>query len=355
MGHACGDPNYCTTKGTIVTNSRETLAEIGEFGLIRKLASKLPGHAPEVLLGIGDDAAVVDIDGGRYLLATCDIQIENIHFTRHGFTPEQIGWKAAAVNLSDIAAMGGIPRYALVSLAVPPKMTPDYLVQVYAGLGDCLSRFGACVIGGNTSKSTEGLIVDVTLLGETDAAHLLTRKGAAVGDVLCVTGALGASRAGLMLISSDGISVGDSVRAAALDRHRMPQPRIGEARIAATHGVSACMDVSDGLLGDAQRLAEASGVKVVIDISRVPVDDTVRSLADALGGDPEDIALHGGEDFELLLTISADRVDSLKAELERKTGTPLTAIGRIEKGEGAALSQKSRSGANNDGGFDHFR
>ena len=337
-----------------MTKVTTRLAEIGEFGLIQTLARGLSQPGKEVVLGIGDDAAAVDIGEGRYLLATCDIQIENIHFTRHWFTPEQIGWKAAAVNLSDIAAMGGTPRYALVSLAATPDFESDFLVQVYEGLDACLSRFGACIIGGNTSRTDAGLILDVTLLGEVVCNRMLTRNGAAPGEVLLVTGSLGGSRAGLMLLSGQVHVSDESIREEALIRHRRPFPRIEEARIIAARGGTACMDISDGLLGDVRHLAKSSGIRVVINRDQLPISSAAAGVATALGTDPSELALQGGEDFELLFSLPRARVDALQMELLEKTGTQTTEIGWIEAGEGVFVTQKNSEMKSTNGGFDHF-
>lgn len=338
-----------------MANFANALAQIGEFGLIRALAEHLPPCGDDVVLGIGDDAAAVDIGNDRYLLATCDIQIENIHFTIQGFTPEQIGWKAAAVNLSDIAAMGGTPRYALISIASPQEMKADFLVQVYRGLGECLSQWGVCVIGGNTARANEGLLLDVTLLGEVEKTRMLTRRGAKPGEVVCVTGDLGGSRAGLKMLSDSELSVSDSARQEAFSRHRLPMPRLKEAQLLSAAGVTACMDISDGLVGDAQRLAEASGVKIVVDINRLPIAACVREVAAATGADPRHFALQGGEDFELLFSVPRERFDALKGEMVEKTGTPVTVVGDISTGKGISIIQSDGKEVVFENGFDHFR
>ena len=330
------------------------LLKIGEFGLIRRLVERLPVGGTEIYLGIGDDAAAVDLGGGRLMLATCDIQIEDIHFTIAGFSPEQIGEKAAAVNLSDIAAMGGRPLYALVSIAVPQRMDASYIDRVYGGLGECLARWGAAVIGGNTAKSNDGLIIDMTLLGETEHSRLLTRRGAAPGDVVCVTGDLGASRAGLALLSDERLSVEASARAEALRRHRTPTPRLSEASVLADLGVSACMDVSDGLAGDTVRLAEQSGVCVTLCLNDVPAAPCATAVADALGLSPRTFALEGGEDFELLFTVTRERIDEISREIRSKTGTQITIIGEVTEGEGGWLTSPGGK-VSLEQGFDHFK
>ena len=330
------------------------LLKVGEFDLIRRLSERLPLGGAEIYLGIGDDAAAVDLGNGRLLLATSDIQIEDIHFTSSGFSPEQIGEKAAAVNLSDIAAMGGRPLYALVSIAVPQRLDAAYIERVYRGLGTCLHHWGASVIGGNTAASKEGLIIDVTLLGETDRSRLLTRRGAKPGDVLCITGDLGASRAGLALLSDKSLSLEPEGRAEALRRHRTPTPRLPESAVLAEMGVSACMDVSDGVAGDAARLAEQSGVHITLRMDDIPVSDAARSTAGALGLDPRRFALEGGEDFELLFALPPSRFTEISREVRSKTGTRITIIGEVADGAGVWLTS-SEGTLPLESGFDHFR
>ena len=170
----------------------------GEFALIARLTKDLPSRA-DIVLGVGDDAAILDIGGDMLLLATVDSQVEGVHFTLGVCSPEQIGRKALAVNLSDIAAMGGEPRYALVSLVLPPDLPAELLAGIYAGMRQQAEEFGTAIIGGNVSGERQGaqLILDVTLLGVVERGRAITRGGAQVGDVLCVTGTLGDSAAGL--------------------------------------------------------------------------------------------------------------------------------------------------------------
>lgn len=338
-----------------MTNFAGSSAKIGEFRLIEALAAALPTGDKDVFLGIGDDAAAVDIGNDRLLLATCDIQIENVHFTISGFTPEQIGIKAAAVNLSDIAAMGGVPRFALVSIAVPAAVDAAYIGLVYRGLGDFLFSRGATVIGGNTSKSEGGLIIDVTLLGEVEKSRLLTRNGARPGDALCVTGSLGASRAGLMLLSNADLFVSEKTRNEALTRHRTPCPRLSEIRApSALGGITSCIDISDGLRGDAGHLADRSGVKVIIDIDELPVAPCAREVAALAGENHRRFALQGGEDFELLFTAPNDRVDAICADIAEKTKTPVTVIGEIARGKGVWIRRRGSLEESMSGGFDHL-
>jgi thiamine-monophosphate kinase len=341
-----------------MADSNRTLSQIGEFGLIAGLASRLPKPGPEVFLGIGDDAAALDLGNGRLLLATCDIQMENVHFTMNGFTPEQIGMKAAAVNLSDIAAMGGEPKFALVSIALPSSTEEDFVFRLYEGLSRSLSKWNTVVIGGNTSSSSGGLVIDITLLGEVQKSKMLTRRGARPGDALLVTGDLGASRLGLMIILSNyqkrGLSEGAIQEA--LARHRTPMPRLAEIQAVAGLGaLSSCIDISDGLLGDAAHLSLQSGIQVVIEQERVPISACVREAALIGMAAPVETAFQGGEDFELLFTAPKHLKEEIIGAISRDTGTRVTEIGEICEGEGVVVRQKDGTLVNAGRGFDHFR
>ncbi len=336
-------------------NLNEPVSDIGEFGLIAQLASRISAKNENIFIGIGDDAAAVDIGDGRLLLATCDIQIENIHFTVHTFTPEQIGAKAAAVNLSDIAAMGGDPLYALVSIAVLPSMKKDDILRIYSGLSDCLTRWGATVIGGNTSKSLNGLVIDITLLGETSKTQILTRNGASVGDLLMITGDLGASRLGLMLLNDELLELSEEAKHEALARHRTPIPRIAESRILRKlSGVTSCLDVSDGLLGDAARLSDASNVKLIINSNSIPIAACVKEAARFGRIDSINTALTGGEDFELLFTANPNNADEIARAVQDNTGTRVSQIGEVVKGRGVVVLNQNGVEETLQGGFDHF-
>ncbi len=332
----------------------KTIGETGEFQWISELRHRIEGGSPAVLDGIGDDAAVLEVSD-RLLIATCDIQIDGIHFSREWFAPEDIGAKVAAVNLSDIAAMGGEPRFALVSLATPPDIEVPFLHRIYEGMRAKLREFGAEIVGGNTAALPERLAIDMSLMGEVERDRVLRRRGAAPGDVLCVTGALGASRAGLMILS-DGVSVKASDRAASLLAHRTPTPRIPEGRaLSALRRVTACLDVSDGLVGDARHLAEQSDVGVVIHENRVPVAESAVAVARAARLDARELALFGGEDFELLFTVSKGDMADVSAALQQTTGTPATPIGEVIVGAGEVLLERDgvRRVATRSG-FEHF-
>ncbi len=333
-----------------------SIRKLGEFGLISQLREGLISDNKRVVRGIGDDTAVLHHSRDQLLLATCDAQIEGVHFVVDAFTKEQIGRRAAAVNLSDIAAMGGKPTFALISLAVPKETETAFLEGVYAGLKAGFHEWDVEIVGGNTARLDERIVIDVHLLGEVAPKKVLMRNGAMPDDLLCVTGALGASAAGLRLVREPQIEVDPMMREQALNAYLTPIPRVREGMfLGASGNVTACIDVSDGLLGDSMHLAEESSVKVAIDLDRMPVAPAARSVADSTGADGALSALNGGEDFELLFTIRPDTDKDFPDRFEQETGTRATVIGEIR--EGASGVEVRRAGQLLDlhpAGFDHF-
>lgn len=332
------------------------MGDIGEFGLISRLSSA-DGLAGEGLVcGIGDDAAAVRIPADRLLVATCDAQIEGIHFRKEWVSAEEIGKKAAEVNLSDIASMGGMPRFALVSLALPPKTLVSVVEGLYTGLRTALRPWDAVIIGGNIACLPERLVVDITLLGEVHPAHMMRRDGARVGDLICVTGSLGASTAGLMVLRAPALPVSDRHRMEARTAHCTPQARVAEGQfLSGSRLVTSCVDVSDGLLQDMGHITEKSNVAAVIDTSRVPIAECAEAIAGAAHADPLRLALGGGEDFELLFTSPQTSAESVIANLERETGTRASIIGRIVRGPPRVTVERKGVPVTVPGaGFDHF-
>ncbi|MCP4196785.1 MAG: thiamine-phosphate kinase [Proteobacteria bacterium] len=332
--------------------------KLGEFDLIARLTRAVGPRGPGVVLGAGDDTAVLRTTQNRFLLATCDVQIEGIHFTLDAFSPRQIGRRVAAVNLSDIAAMGGTPTFAIVSLAVPAQTDPDFLDGVYGGLNAALREWGAEIVGGNTSELPERIAIDVTLLGEVPEDRVLTRAGAKSGDLLCVTGFLGASAAGLELLGGDRFPDLDGAnRKGAMDAHLEPTPRVAEGKFLGSTGqVTSCIDISDGLYGDASHIAEESGVTVCIEADRIPIAAAATGVAESVGADALQLALRGGEDYELLFTVPPAAADDLIAELAKVTNTRSTVIGEIQKGSAAVnITKKGQSVPIEADGFDHFK
>lgn len=331
------------------------IADIGEFGLIERIA-RIVGSAPAgVVAGIGDDTAIIDTGGPRLLLATIDIQVEGRHFIRDRTKPYWLGGRTAAINLSDIGAMGGEPRWALVSLALPQDLDVEWVDELYRGLREGLGRFGAAVIGGNLSGSHE-IVIDLALLGEVERGQVLRRDGARPGDVIIVTGTLGASAAGRHALDA-GLDMMDPRVVTCTTAHLVPSPRVREGRAAAQTGlVTSALDLSDGLSSDLGHICAASGVGAEVDISRLPIASDTRDLAARLGLDPVRLAMAGGEDYELLFTTPPEAADELIAVVAGSTGTRVTAIGQITPPDaGRWLVDKSERTPLDAAGWDHFR
>jgi len=307
------------------------LGELELIRLIRRTAER--GSGERVETGIGDDTAVLLPLPGARLLATTDLIVEDVHFRRAWASPFDIGWKAMAVNLSDIAGKGGQPLWALVALALPAPADPAEVEALYEGMRRAAAPHGVAIVGGDTSTSPGGWFVSVTLLGEHDGKPRL-RSGAAPGDAVAVTGTLGRSAAGLAALEAGRARLA-AVRPAMLETvtraHLRPTARVAEGRyLGAAAGVHAMMDCSDGLATDLGHICRESHVGARVELDRLPVDPDAREVAGALGADALTWATSGGEDFELLLTCERASVDALRDGLRRATGTALTVVGEIE-------------------------
>lgn len=302
----------------------------GEFELIARLTRQLPAR-PDVALGVGDDCAILALHGVD-TLATCDSQVEGVHFTLAFSSPEQIGRKALAVNLSDIAAMGGEPRYALISLILPPRLPLATLDGIYAGLRQEAERYATAIVGGNIASSEQALILDITLLGAVEHGRALTRSGARVGDVVLVTGSLGNAAAGLHTLLQPATHYPPDAQEVVRQAYRVPQPRVREGRVLSRFGpgiVTALLDISDGLSGDLGHICERSNVGVRVDLARLPLSQSLHSIAVSAARDPYAWALHGGEDYELLFTVPPTSEQAVIDAVQAATGTPVTPIGVV--------------------------
>ncbi len=307
------------------------LKDVGEFGLIDRIARLLPPYSREVVVGVGDDVAVLDTPQDHYLLLTCDIQVEGSHFLPDP-DPFLLGRKAAAVNLSDIGAKGGEPLHFLVSLALKPDTPVEWVEGFYKGLGLEASRFGADIIGGNLSSTQGPQVVDIFLVGRVKKEQLILRKGAQPGDTIMVTGDLGKARGGLLVLTGKVAEekLPREEKETLLEAFLTPTPRVKEGQIiAATGGVSAMLDISDGLAQDLIHICESSHVGARIWAEKLPLSPALVSLARALGMPPWTLALEGGEDYELCFTVPSARAREVAQRVEEATGTRVTAIGEI--------------------------
>jgi len=321
------------------------VSEIGEFGLIARLKGIL-GPPGEGEVWVGDDAAVLRAPAGTIFL-TSDLLVEGIHFDRDLMGPRDIGYKALAVNISDIAAMGGVPRRAVVSLGLAPSMEVEWIEQFYEGMKECCEEFNMAVVGGDLSRS-ESLVVSVALIGNPAGRLFIGRNKARIGDAIGVTGSLGASAAGLRLLRA-----GTEQRRDLINAHLRPVPRVKEAQVLRRHLPTAMIDISDGFAADLGHICEASSVGAVVESSALPVCD-VTGLD--LGRHELQLALSGGEDYELCFTIPADRFEAAALEVKDKTGTIVTKVGEIvEAARGRVLLIEGDEEPLETPGWDHFR
>jgi thiamine-monophosphate kinase len=323
----------------------------GEGALIERIAQRVgwaslpqPFH---LLQGIGDDAAVLQA-GDQMLLWTADMLLEGVHFRLDWIDPASLGWKSLAVNLSDIAAMGGTPVGALLSLALPAERTGAWLDAFVDGLAECAQTHGVALLGGDTNRANQ-VVIDVSLLGIV-AGQPVLRSGARAGDWLLVSGALGGSRAGLHALMAGDASAVD------LAPHFRPKPRMQVGMLTRELGATAMMDLSDGLAADLPKLLRASGVGAVVYAAQVPVHPAAAHWTQAQGLDPIAFAVAGGEDYELLIAAPPHVAQRLQERVPAETGVPLTKIG-----EAIAQPEVWLQRANGEReslaitGWDHFR
>jgi thiamine-monophosphate kinase len=337
-----------------------TVGEAGEHAILALIRSHVGPTPPWVVLGIGDDAAVVEPARNHLEVLTSDVQVEGVHFDRHLADSQSIGYKALAVNLSDLAAMGAAPRAALLSLGLPAALEMADLDALLRGFSECARRYAVTLIGGNISRSPGPLFLDVTLTGSVKRRKMLSRHGGRVGDALYVTGSLGAATVGLSWLQTGGRPIeshGPSGSSSASDvmdaatRFLRPEPRLRFGVIVGrTRAASACIDLSDGLADAVRQLAQASGAGASIDATAIPVAAGAVSM---LGAEQAlQVALRGGEDYELLLAVprKATRRLAAAAKLGRVT---VTRIGVLTSG--AALVVRDPSGEHGlPSGFQHF-
>lgn len=331
--------------------------ELTEDQLIEAIARVVSGQDPRVLVGIGDDAAVVERGTGHVVLTT-DLLVEGVHFDRGSISARDLGAKAITVNVSDIAAMAASPRYALVSLAVPADVEEAWVMELVGGMHEVCAEHALAFVGGDTNRGAL-VVISVAVVGEVAPGRALTRAGARTGDRIVVTGSLGGAGGGLALSRADAATASTALSepwgrelAAALAR---PVARVGEAHVLARSGATAMMDLSDGLAKDLARLCFLSGVGARIHAGDVPVARALAEGAETLGLDALRVALAGGEDYELLATIAADDVGSARRTLDEDFGVALTEIGEIVTGDGmVVVGPDGEEGPLEPAGWDHF-
>ncbi|MDI6754009.1 MAG: thiamine-phosphate kinase [Thermodesulfobacteriota bacterium] len=306
------------------------LREIGEFGLILRIQKRIAALPPAVIKGIGDDAAVTSLSPGTELVSTVDLLVEGIHFNLSLTSAHLLGRKSLAVNLSDMAAMGAKPCFALISLALPSRTSLKFIDDFISGFLEMAGAHGVSLIGGDTSASPDKLFVSITLLGEGKKGELVFRSGAQPGDRLYVTGTLGDSLLGLHVAQKREGKPASPDEAYLLERHLNPTPRVQEGRALAEKGMARAMiDVSDGLFSDLRHICEESRVGATVWVERIPLSAPFQSVASTPGGKGWQAAIKGGEDYELLFSAAPEKESEVR-ELARGWECGLACIGKIE-------------------------
>ena len=304
------------------------IKDLGEFGLIKALLRDQP-PSEGVIVPAGDDAAVVEITPGMRIVYTCDCMVEDVHFlsTAQG---ADVGFKLLASNISDIAAMGGRPRYAVITLVAPGETSVEWLQDVYRGLGECCALYGVALVGGDTSRG-QNIMLNVALIGEIELGREMLRKNAQAGDLVCVTGPLGGSAAGLRVVTG---RVPRDFPAApyVLTRHYRPCPRVEEGQTLAQLGCKCANDISDGLASEALEIAGASGVSIELIAKDIPTCPETQQIAEYCDEDPVDYALYGGEDYELVFCIAPNLLPKLRQFLPGAS-----VVGTVKVGQGVTL------------------
>jgi thiamine-monophosphate kinase len=336
----------------------------GELDIIARLRARARA-TKGVRVGIGDDAAVLRMGGARDLLACSDLMTEGVHFHRAWSPPRLLGHKALAVTLSDIAAMGGTARYAMMSIALPHTLSRAFIEALLDGMHAYAEANGVTIIGGDTSSSIDSLFIDTIALGECNAGRAITRGGARVGNVIYVTNSLGASAVGLLLLERDYRLADDAsaaandkdvvsrARAQAMLKHLAPAPHLAVGRAIGERGLATAMiDVSDGLSTDLAHVLDESHCGAILRAELMPIADAARLLAGQLMTEPLWLALHGGEEYELLFTAPPEAQAHI-VELSSEFDVPITAIGEIVAGSGLHLERNGVLEALKPSGYEH--
>ena len=323
------------------------VGDVGERALV-ELARKICKSGPRVKVGIGDDAAAIDVDG-RYLIATTDMLVAGTHFPP-GATAKQMGHKAVIVNLSDLAAMGAEPLALIFSVALPRKLNVDFVRRIIESMDLTARKYGTYVVGGDLDESND-ITIAGSAFGLASKGRLLTRSGAKPGDVIAVTGELGAASAGLKILLERLPPKGyEKLIKAQLE----PVARVREGMLLAKNGVRAATDITDSLAANLWQMARMSKAKLIIDREKVPIHPLVNEFAERNGLDVEDFALFGGEDFELLFTVKRGSWKKVQLALKR-AGTAAFAIGYVTRGRGVYVQRRGILKKLPDRGYEHFK
>jgi thiamine-monophosphate kinase len=301
---------------------------MGEDQFIHKIFAQFP--APKHIVGIGDDCAVIPKDKKTVWLVTTDALVEGIHFIRDQITPQELGYKTVAVNISDISAMGGTPQYGFLSLALPQNLSVKWTRKFLQGFKQAASKWGIHLLGGDTVKSNRDIFINLTLVGSGKSKNIKFRHTAKVGDVICTTGFLGHSGAGLKILKHRLPQTKENKSCVHAHFNPVPNPKEGEW-LGSQHAVHAMMDISDGLHKDLSRLIQSSNCGAVLNIERLPISHALKKVCDNQGWDPVELALTGGEDYCLLVTVDKKRFPVIQKAFHKKFRHDFFEIGVVTK------------------------
>jgi len=331
------------------------ITDLGEFGFIAHFSPAFIRNLPKNLTGIGDDCAVIPWKSRKKVLVTTDLLIDGVHFLKEKISAADLGYKSLAVNLSDIAAMGGKPLWAFLSIAIPPETRVAWLDDFFKGWMSLSQKTGVYLLGGDTTRSLQNLMINVTVIGEAQDIYIKFRSSARPGDVVAVTGDLGDSEGGLRLVLLSKCQIPEERYL--VKRHYRPRPHLEEGFFLAHQAeVRAMMDVSDGIDSDLRRIMESSGCGVEVHLENLPVSQALKKCCQKYSWNVDEVAAAGGEDYCLLITAEPEKFQALSIKYRRRFARNLQSIGRItaEKGKLAYLKNGQPFSLKKTG-FDHFR
>jgi len=330
------------------------LNEIGEFGFIDRISKKLMKYNNNLVIGIGDDCSVFKLKEDSYGLITTDLLIENVHFLLNKITPEDLGYKSLAVNLSDIAAMGGTPVDAYISIAVPENITVEYLDKFYKSIANLSEKYKINIAGGDTTHSKKDLVISITVFGTSNKPVL--RKGANIGDKIYLTGYVGDSPAGLFIMLND-FHTDRKTEEYLIKAHNRPEPMVNEGKfLASSNSITSMIDLSDGIASDLNHICKYSRTGAVLFENMIPLSTEFQEFLKYTSQENFILSLTGGEDYQLLFTVNPGKSDLLEKEFENKFKKKIYYIGEIVEGSKIFLEQENgKKRILTKRGYDHFQ
>lgn len=331
------------------------LKDFGEFAFIKRFSPQFLQNLPQGVTGIGDDCAVIPYDKKHSLLLTVDTLVDSVHFIGSKIKAADLGHKSLAVNLSDIAAMGGEPDYALLALSVPPDREISWLDDFFRGFKECCSEYGVMLVGGDMTKTPDKLAISVTVTGKSITQNIKYRSSARIGDVICVTGVIGDSVGGLQCYLND-LPASKEVDALK-EAHFRPRPHLKEGLwLSNFESVHSMIDISDGIESDIRRIMESSGWGAEIELTALPLSQAFKKVSKQQNWNAYDLAATGGEDYCLLLTVAPDDFENISRSFYDEFSSPLTVIGKIVPRERElTFFFDHKRIVLTEAGFDHFR